>query len=195
LFMELLVKANTGLEVLVEVLLLEAHLEVSVVVHLEDLLEDQVVDQAIPSIHQVVSVEAQVEVHKEDLEGEMVVPVVREKEENLAPWRKPFPVYQEMTIPYFLRYQIHHSFVMAKPMEVITRILKQSVKPFIFVQMMEMEEGQNTASFVPMEPFSNKNTLSVTGGSMLIVPLLRNSIPSMMTTQQKEQPIQEKLVK
>lgn len=193
--MELLVKANTGLEVLVEVLLLEAHLEVSVVVHLEDLLEDQVVDQAIPSIHQVVLVEAQVEVHKEDLEGEMVVPVVREKEENLAPWRKPFPVYQEMTIPYFLRYQIHHSFVMAKPMEVITRILKQSVKPFIFVQMMEMEEGQNTASFVPMEPFSNKNILSVTGGSMLIVPLLRNSIPSMMTTQQKEQPIQEKLVK
>lgn len=193
--MELLVKANTGLEVLVEVLLLEAHLEVSVVVHLEDLLEDQVLDQAIPSIHQVVLVEAQVEVHKEDLEGEMVVPVVREKEENLAPWRKPFPVYQEMTIPYFLRYQTHHSFVMAKPMEVITRILKLSVKPFIFVQMMEMEEGQNIASFVPMEPFSNKNISSVTGGSMLIVPLLRNSIPSMMTTQQKEQPIQEKLVK
>lgn len=195
MFMELLVKANTGLEVLVEVLLLEAHLEVLVVVHLEDLLEDQVVDQAIPSIHQVVLVEAQVEVHKEDLEGEMVVPVAREKEENLAPWRKPFPVYQEMTIPYFLRYQIHHFFVMAKPMEVIMRILKQSVKPFIFVQMMEMEEGQNTASFVPMEPFSNKNISSVTGGSMLIAPLLRNSIPSMMTMQQKEQPIQEKLVK
>lgn len=67
MFMELLVKANTGLEVLVEVLLLEAHLVVSVVVHLEDLLEDLVADQAIPSIHQVVLVEARVEVHKEDL--------------------------------------------------------------------------------------------------------------------------------
>lgn len=138
MFMELLVKANTGLEVLVEVLLREAHLEVLVVVHLEDLLEDQVVDQAIPSIHQVVLVEAQVEVHKEDLEEVMLVPVVREKEENLAPWKKPFPVYQEMTIPSLPRYQIHHSFVMAKLMEVIMLIPKLSVKPFTFVQMMEM---------------------------------------------------------
>lgn len=52
------------------------------VVHLEDLMEGLVADQAIPSIHQVVLVEAQVEVHKEDLEE---VLVVREKEENQAP--------------------------------------------------------------------------------------------------------------
>lgn len=117
-----------------EVLLLEAHLEVLVVVHLEDL----VVDQAIPLIHQAVLVEARVEVHKEDLEEVMVVPVVREKEENLALWKKQFPVYQEMTILSLVRYQIHHSFVMAKLMEVIMLIPKLSVKPFTFVQMMEM---------------------------------------------------------
>lgn len=134
MFMELLVKANTGLEVLVEVLLLEAHLEFSVVVHLEDL----VVDQAIPLIHQAVLVEARAEVHKEDLEEVMVVPVVGEKEENLAPWKKQFPECQEMIIPSLLRYQKHHSFVMAKPMEVIMLIPKLSVKPFTFVQMMEM---------------------------------------------------------
>ena len=82
--MELLVKANTGLEVLVEVLLLEAQLVVSVLVHLEDLMEGLVADQAIPSIHQVVLVEAQVEGHREDLEEVVGVLVVREKEENQA---------------------------------------------------------------------------------------------------------------
>lgn len=138
MFMELLVKANTGLEVLVEVLLLEAQLVVSVLVHLEDLMEGLVADQAIPSIHQVVLVEAQVEGHREDLEEVMGVPVVREMEENQAPWKKPFLAYQEMTILSFLRYQRHPSFVMVKQMGVIMPIQKLSVKHFTFVQMMEM---------------------------------------------------------
>jgi len=46
-----------------------------------------------------------------------------------------------------------------------------------------------------MEPFSNRNILSVTGGLMLIAPLPRNSIPSMMTMLLKELQIQEMLVK
>jgi len=136
LFMELLVnKPSTGLEVPVEVLQMEAHQVVLVVVH----LEDPQGDQAIPSIRQVGLVVAQEEVHKEDLEEVTeAMGVVKEMEVNLALWKKQFQVYQVMTILSLLKFRKHPFFVTDKPMEVIMLIPKLSAKHSIFVLMMEM---------------------------------------------------------
>jgi len=131
LFVELLVKANTGLEVQVEVLLPEAHREVLGVVHQEDL-----VLRAIPLIHPVDLAVDQEAAHKVDLVEEMVE--AKEMEANQTPWKKLYLEYQEMTILYFLKYQRHPLFVMGLQMEDIMLILKLSAKHSTFVPMMEM---------------------------------------------------------
>jgi len=128
LFLELLVKANTGLEVQVEVLRLEAHQEV--------LLVDLEVDQVVTLIHQVGLGEDLEEAHKVVLEGKAVVMVVLEV--NLDHLKKLFQVYQAMTTQSLQKYPKHLSFVTVKLMEVIMQTQKLSAKHSTFVQMMEM---------------------------------------------------------
>ena len=48
-------------------------------------------------------------------------------------------------------------------------ILKPNVRHSTFALLMELVVLLNTASFVPMEPFSTRTTSSATGGSMLTV--------------------------
>ena len=90
----------------------------------------------------------------------------------LVHWKKQFLVFQEMTIPYLLKYLKHPSCVMAKLMVVTMLIQKLSARLSTSVPTMEMVEEQNTVSSVLMEQFSSSNTLSVTGGSMLTALLL-----------------------
>merc|ERR1711963_1084384 len=68
--------------------------------------------------------------------------------------------------------------VMVKLMEVTMLILKPNVKHSTSVLLMELVVLPNTASFVPMEPYSTRTTSSVTGGSTLTVPQLRISTAS-----------------
>jgi len=136
LLLELLVKANTGLEVQVGVLHLEAHQEahqeVTMVVHLEDLA----VLQVETLILQVALGEVLEEAHKVVLE-EMVVVMV-EVEVNQVPLRMLFQGYQVMTTQSLQKYPKHLSFVTVKLMEVIMQTQKQSAKHSTFVQVMEM---------------------------------------------------------
>ena len=60
---------------------------------------------------------------------------------------------------------------------------------------MELVVLLNTASFVPMEPFSTRTTSSATGGLTLIVPQPRISTASMMRLLLKEMPLLEPLIK
>jgi len=53
-------------------------------------------------------------------------------------WRKQFLESQGMIIQSLVMYQRPPFFVMVKLMEVTMQILKQNVKPSIFVPMMEM---------------------------------------------------------
>ena len=92
-------------------------------------------------------------------------------------WKKQFLVFLGMIIPSLLKYQRHPFSVMVKQMVVIMQIQKLNVKHSISVPMMEMEDGQSTASSVPMEQFSSSNILCVTGGSMLIALLLSLCTP------------------
>ena len=71
-------------------------------------------------------------------------------------------------------------------LKVTMLILKPNVKHSTSVLLMELVVLPNTASFVPMEPYSTRTTSSVTGGSTLIVPLLRTSTASMMKLLLKE---------
>ena len=70
-------------------------------------------------------------------------------------------------------------------------ILKPNVKHSTSVLLMELVVLPNTASFVPMEPYSTRTTSSVTGGSTLTVPQLRISTASMTRLLLKEMPLQE----
>jgi len=89
-------------------------------------------------------------------------------------WRKQSLAYQEMITQSLVMYQRPPSFVMVKLMGVTMPTQRPSVKHSISVQMTEMEDLQNTASSVLMEPCSNSSILFVIGGSMLTV-LLQNS--------------------
>ena len=65
-------------------------------------------------------------------------------------------------------------------------MVRLNVKCSTFVLLMELEVLPNTVSCVPMEPSSTRTTSSVTGGSTLIVQLLRTSTASMMKLLLKE---------
>ena len=80
-------------------------------------------------------------------------------------------------------------------LQVTTLIQKLNVKHSTFVLLMELEVSQNTASCVPMELCSTRTTSSVTGGSTLIVPLLRTSTASMMKLLLKEMLLLELLTR
>ena len=71
-------------------------------------------------------------------------------------------------------------------LQVTTLIQKLNVKHSTFVLLMELEVLPNTVSCVPMELCSTRTTSSVTGGSTLIVQLLRTSTASMMKLLLKE---------
>ena len=74
-------------------------------------------------------------------------------------------------------------------------ILKPNVRHSTFALLMELVVLLNTASFVPMEPFSTRTTSSATGGLTLIVPQPRISTASMMRLLLKEMPLLEPLIK
>jgi len=68
---------------------------------------------------------------------EMVMGLV-EVTVHLVPWKKQSLVFQEMTIPYLLKYLKHPSCVMAKLMVATMLIQKLSAKLSTSVPMMEM---------------------------------------------------------
>ena len=76
-------------------------------------------------------------------------------------------------------------------LKVTMLILKPNVKHSTSVLLMELVVLPNTASFVPMEPYSTRTTSSVTGGSTLTVPQLRISTASMTRLLLKEMPLLE----
>ena len=80
-------------------------------------------------------------------------------------------------------------------LKVTMLILKPNVKHSTSVLLMELVVLPNTASFVPMEPYSTRTTSSVTGGSTLTVPQLRISTASMTRLLLKEMPLLEPLIK
>jgi len=127
------------------------------------------------------------EAHQEDLEALLeafpimkVVPLTSELEAVPVTWRRTFQESQEMITPSLLRFLIPPSFVTVRLKEDTIQIQKLSVKSSTSVVVMEMVVLQSTASSVPTEPCSTSNTLSVTGGSMLIAPLLNSSMLSMI---------------
>jgi len=79
----------------------------------------------------------------EDLEGAimMLVVEVEDKEVGAAqvPWRKTFPGFLATIILFSLKFLKPLFSVMARLMEDTMQIQKQSARPSIFVQMMEME--------------------------------------------------------
>merc|ERR1719483_460150 len=68
----------------------------------------------------------------------------------------------------------------------IMQTLRQSARHFTSALVMAQEAWLSTASSVPMELCSTSNTLSVTGGSMWTVPLLRMIGHSISRLQRKE---------
>ena len=101
-------------------------------------------------------------------------------------WLQTFPESQEKTTQSMPRFQRLLSAVKVKLMEVTTLIQRLNVKHSTFVLLMELEVLPNTVSCVPMELCSTRTTSSVTGGSTLIVQLLRTSTASMMKLLLKE---------
>jgi len=127
------------------------------------------------------------EPHQEDLEALLeafpimkVVPLTSELEVVPVTWRRTFQESQEMITPSLLRCPTPPSFVTVRLKEDTIQIQRQSAKSSISVVVMEMVVLPSTASSVPTEPCSTSNTLSVTGGSMLIAPLLNSSTLSMI---------------
>jgi len=127
------------------------------------------------------------EPHQEDLEALLeafpimkVVPLTSELEVVPVTWRRTFQESQEMITPSLLRFLTPPSFVTVRLKEDTIQIQKLSVKSSTSVVVMEMVVLQSTASSVPTEPCSTSNTLSVTGGSMLIAPWLNSSTLSMI---------------
>ena len=105
---------------------------------------------------------------------------------HLVHWKKQSLGFQEMTIPYLLKYLKHPSCVMARLMVATMLTQKLGARLSTSVPTMEMVEEQNTVSSVLMELSSNSNTLFVTGGSMLTVLWLNLCIPLMMKMLRKE---------
>jgi len=127
------------------------------------------------------------EPHQEDLEALLeafpimkVVPLTSELEVVPVTWRRTFQESQEMITPSLLRFPTPPSFVTVRLKEDTIQIQRQSAKSSTSVVVMEMVVLPSTASSVPTEPCSTSNTLSVTGGSMLIAPLLNSSTLSMI---------------
>jgi len=109
-----------------------------------------------------------------------VVPLTSELEVVPVTWRRTFQESQEMITPSLLRCPTPPSFVTVRLREDTIQIPRPSAKSSTSVAVMAMVVLPSTASSVPTEPCSTSNTLSVTGGSMLIAPWLNSSTLSMI---------------
>merc|ERR1719270_2036882 len=109
---------------------------------------------------------------------------------TLPCWRKPCPVSPEKITLSMPRSQSPDFLVMVRLMEVTMLTQKPNAKFSTSVLLMVLVVLLNTASSVLMEPFSTRTTSSVTGGSTLIAPRLRDFTASMTNLLLSVKPLQ-----